>query len=90
MGLLHDIEDRICRVESDLRLRPVLEAEPVSVSLADRMRFLYVPGVSIAVMNGGQIEWARAFASFRNGCSETPEYAVEPAIAENALCCRPL
>jgi len=61
MELLHDIEDRICRVESDLRLRPVLEAEPVSVSLADRMRFLYVPGVSIAVMNGGRIEWARGY-----------------------------
>ena len=45
-----EIEDRIARAESKWKL-------------AQRMSELKVPGVSIAVINGGKLEWARAYGT---------------------------
>jgi CubicO group peptidase (beta-lactamase class C family) len=55
-------EDRIRAVEQNL-LPAVVEAgiQPSGMSLQDRMSHYLVPGVSIAVINNGQIEWARGF-----------------------------
>jgi CubicO group peptidase (beta-lactamase class C family) len=39
----------------------VLGAPARSMALAERMRALHVPGVSIAMINHGKIEWARAY-----------------------------
>jgi len=63
-----DIEKRIQRIENGL-LPPVLvRSEPVpSSKLADRMQALHVPGVSIAVIHGGRIEWARGFGVTKIG-----------------------
>jgi CubicO group peptidase (beta-lactamase class C family) len=62
------VEQRIQRFQSAL-LPPVLvrgEA-PATKSLADRMAELKVPGVSIAVIDEGRIEWARGFGVTRVG-----------------------
>ena len=45
-----EVEDRIKRIEG--RWKP-----------AQRMTELHVPGVSIAVVNGGKLEWARAYGA---------------------------
>jgi CubicO group peptidase (beta-lactamase class C family) len=50
------------RVEQRLMPRVVIRGEPpVTRSLSDRMAHYRIPAVSIAVMNGGKIEWARAW-----------------------------
>ena len=56
------LEERIGRIQNGL-LRPVVikgESE-VPLKLADEMAALHVPGVSIAMIHGGKIEWARGF-----------------------------
>jgi CubicO group peptidase (beta-lactamase class C family) len=40
---------------------------PLKRTLADEMKALHVPGVSIAVIHGGKIEWARGFGVTREG-----------------------
>lgn len=56
------LEDRIRHVTSGL-LDPVVikGTAPTAHSLADRMKELKVPGVSIAVIHQSKIEWARGF-----------------------------
>ena len=49
-----DLEDRIARVEARWKL-------------AERMAELHVPGVSIAVVSGGKVEWARAYGVAETG-----------------------
>ncbi|HET7039363.1 MAG TPA: serine hydrolase [Gemmatimonadales bacterium] len=50
------------RIEQRLMPRIVIRGEPpVTRSLSDRMTHYRIPAVSIAVMNGGKIEWARAW-----------------------------
>ena len=57
-----EIEARIDRIVSDLAPAVILEGvEPESTTLAARMEELGVPGVSIAVIHKGAIEWARGF-----------------------------
>jgi CubicO group peptidase (beta-lactamase class C family) len=62
------VEQRIQRFQSAL-LPPVLVRgeTPALKSLADRMAELKVPGVSIAVIDGGRIDWARSFGVTRIG-----------------------
>ena len=62
------IEARIQRVENGL-LPPVIlkgEAAP-KMKLLDRMQFYKAPGVSMAVINDGRIEWARAYGTLEAG-----------------------
>src|SRR5688500_3968343 len=56
------VEQRIQRFQ-DALLPPVLVRgeTPAVKSLGDRMAELKVPGVSIAVIDGGRIDWARGF-----------------------------
>lgn len=57
-----DVEARIARIEASLPPNFTIRGEtPALVSLEDRMRVLNVPGVSVAVVNDGRIEWARAW-----------------------------
>ena len=37
------------------------------MTLADRMKFYKVPGVSIAVINNGKIEWAKGYGALETG-----------------------
>jgi CubicO group peptidase (beta-lactamase class C family) len=61
-----DLEERILRVENGLLL---------TETIADRMETHNVPGVSIAVANGSEIEWAKGYGVLELGGSEpvTPE-----------------
>jgi CubicO group peptidase (beta-lactamase class C family) len=56
------VEQRIAHIQSGL-LPPVLvKGEPADApSLSARMEALHVPGVSIAYIHAGKIEWARGF-----------------------------
>lgn len=61
-----EVEARIARIAGDL-LPPYVIDEPsrTKTSLAERMQALAVPGVSIAVINDGKLEWARGFGVTR-------------------------
>ncbi len=62
------IEQRIQRIQ-ELPPSVIVKGEPVATTkLADPMAALHVPGVSIAVIHDGKIEWARG--------SELPALAV--------------
>ncbi|HJY36697.1 MAG TPA: serine hydrolase, partial [Steroidobacteraceae bacterium] len=62
------MEQRIARIESDLLPAVLVKGESRQpAKLADRMQELHVPAVSIAVINDGRIEWARAYGVTRIG-----------------------
>ena len=56
------VEERIARIQNGI-VPPVLVTgeTPQKLTLADLMKQLHVPGVSIAVIHDGQIDWARGF-----------------------------
>ena len=57
-----EIAQHIAAVENALLPQVLIEGEePVTATLAERMEHHNVPGVSIAVFNGGEIEWVRAY-----------------------------
>lgn len=55
------LPDRIARVESGLLPAIIIKDQASAMTLADRMNHYKVPGVSIAVINDGKIEWARGY-----------------------------
>lgn len=57
-----ELQARITRVEQGLSAPVVRKgAADQKMDLAKRMAFYQVPAVSIALINGGRIEWARAY-----------------------------
>jgi len=64
------MNDNISRVETGLLPVVRLAGEDRRWTLAERMAHYRVPGVSIAVMNGGRIEWARGYGVREAGRSE--------------------
>jgi CubicO group peptidase (beta-lactamase class C family) len=56
-----EIAAHIQKVENGLVGPVVLKGDAATHSLADRMKQLNVPGVSIAVLHNGKIEWARGY-----------------------------
>ncbi len=82
------IASRIDRVEKGLLPPAVLKGEtPIKMPLADRMRFYKTPGVSIAVINDGRIEWARGYGVLEAGGKElvTPETLFQAASNTKSL-----
>ena len=62
------VEKRIQNIQDGLLPAVVVKGEPEQTAkLADRMAALHVPGVSIAVVHDGQIEWARGFGVTKTG-----------------------
>jgi CubicO group peptidase (beta-lactamase class C family) len=62
------IEQRIQRIQNGISPVILVKGEPVStMKLADRMAALHVPGVSIAMIHDGKIEWARGFGVTKIG-----------------------
>jgi CubicO group peptidase (beta-lactamase class C family) len=59
--------DRIARVEAGLMPRIVAEGRPLKWTLQERMARYRVPGVSIAVINDGKLEWARGYGTLEAG-----------------------
>ena len=55
------LADRIAHVESGLLPAITIKDQASSMTLADRMKHYKVPGVSIAVINDGKIEWAKGY-----------------------------
>lgn len=61
-GKDREIEARRARVEQGLRPKVLIRGEPhKGMALCERMRFYEVAGVSVAVVNAGEIEWARGY-----------------------------
>lgn len=57
-----NIEDRISRIENGLMLPLQIEGEPVpTYSIEERLKEYNAPGVSIAVINNGELEWAKGW-----------------------------
>ena len=76
-----DIQQHIDHIQHDL-LPPVLVAgeAPKTTELATRMAELHVPGVSVAVIHAGKLEWARGFGVVRlGGAPVTPETLFQAA-----------
>jgi len=65
------VDQRIARIEGRLVPGIVVKGGPDrTMPLADRMRFHHTPGMSIAVLNGGAIEWARGYGVLEAGGTE--------------------
>src|SRR5215472_5414806 len=60
------VQARIDRVTACLQPPVSVKGEPC-LSLVDRMEALHVPGVSVAVIHDGKIEWARGFGVGKAG-----------------------
>jgi len=55
------LPDRISRVENGLLPAVVIKGQAPAMTIADRIKQYKVPGVSIALINGGKIEWAKGY-----------------------------
>jgi CubicO group peptidase (beta-lactamase class C family) len=78
----HDLDERIGRVENGLLSPVIIKGEPLAtMELARRMQFYKTPGVSIAVINNGRIEWARGYGFLEAGGNRpvTPETLFQAA-----------
>lgn len=66
-----DLDERIQRVENGLH-RVSVEGRPVGekMTLAERMEYYHVPGVSITVINDFEIEWAKGYGVLEAGGNE--------------------
>ncbi|HKG98317.1 MAG TPA: serine hydrolase domain-containing protein, partial [Pyrinomonadaceae bacterium] len=65
------VDERIKRVESGLLPQVVIKGQPApKMSIAERMAFHKVPGVSIAVINNSAIEWARGYGVVEAGTNK--------------------
>ncbi len=56
-----EVEKRIERVINNLQVETALENVYGSKSLKEQMNYYHTPGVSIAVIDNGKIDWARGF-----------------------------
>jgi len=76
-----EIEQRIRHIQNAILPPVLIKGEPLSTTtLADRMAALHVPGVSVAVIRDGKIEWARGFGVTRvGGSAVTPETLFQAA-----------
>jgi CubicO group peptidase (beta-lactamase class C family) len=79
-ALANDSAD-IQRIEHGLRPAVALAGKPVPTApLADEMKRLHVPGVSIAVIRGGKIAWAKGYGvAAKDGAPVTPETLFQAA-----------
>src|ERR1043165_1920551 len=61
-----NLEQRIEHVENGLLPAVVIKGEaPPRMRIDERMKFYKTPGVSVAVINEGKVEWARGYGVFR-------------------------
>ncbi len=56
------VDEHIANIENALIPPLVIRGEPVpTTTLTERMEQLNVPGVSVAIINDGEIEWAKGY-----------------------------
>jgi CubicO group peptidase (beta-lactamase class C family) len=53
--------DHIQHIENGLLTAIVIKGGPAPMTMAERMAYYGVPGVSIAVINNGKLEWAKGY-----------------------------
>ncbi len=71
-----DVAERIARVERGLLPAIAIAGEPLPrFSIEERMGRFRTPGVSVAVMHNGKIEWAKGYGLRRAGGSEPVDSA---------------
>jgi CubicO group peptidase (beta-lactamase class C family) len=76
------LEARIAHVESGLLPRYIITGRPLPAgSLVQRMADFKTPGVSVAVINNGAIEWAKGYGVLETGTSTpvTPQTLFQAA-----------
>lgn len=75
-----DLEERIARVENGL-LSDYSDSPGQGMNILERMQYHKVPGVSIAVINDYQVEWARGYGVLEAGGDEpvTPQTLFQAA-----------
>lgn len=56
-----NVAERIQRVENGLLPAVLIKGQATGMKLAERMAHYKVPGLSVAVINDGKIEWARGY-----------------------------
>ena len=81
----HSLAERIDSVENRMPVREWLKWN--EKTLVDRMEHYNVPGVSIAVINSDQIEWAKGYGTFEVGSnkSATPNTLFQAASIGKSL-----
>ena len=80
-----DIPSRVERVVSSLLPPTTLRNRwAAPARLSDRMAYYHTPGLSIAVVNDGRIEWARAFGVAEAGRPLTERDALPGGIDQQA------
>lgn len=74
-------EQHVQHIRDDIPPAIVIENEPAKkTTLTERMAALHVPGVSIAVIHNGALEWARGFGSRKAGGPQvTPDTLFQAA-----------
>jgi len=66
------IENRILSVEKSLRPAMHVQGQPVpAMSLLERMKHHKVPGVSVAVINNGKVEWEKGYGVSEAGSQDS-------------------
>lgn len=55
------LNERISRIENGLQPNLQIQGDSINYNIEERMRELGISGVSIAVINRGQIEWAKGY-----------------------------
>ena len=75
------VDNHIQRIQDSIMPGTLVKGEPIQTKkLSDLMGELHVPGVSIAVIHDGQIEWARGFGVAKTGGPPvTPETLFQAA-----------
>jgi len=71
-----NVQSRINAVENNLIVSVInTGSDPAGMSLSDRMHHYQVPGVSIAVISNGEIEWAKGYGVIEAGGTQpvTPD-----------------
>jgi len=67
-----DVAQRISAVEQNLRCPMYIEGRDTSgMNIFERMEYYNVPGMSVAVINNGQIEWARGYGVKEVGTADS-------------------
>jgi len=70
------LEERLSRIENGLEPDLQIEGDTIpNYNIEERLKELNIPGVSIAVLNSGEIEWAKGYgmASIEENRKVTPE-----------------
>lgn len=73
--------NRMQRVENGLLPGVVIKGQHAPMKIADRLAYYKVPGVSVAVINNGKIEWAKGYGVTEAGGTKpvTPETRFQAA-----------